>query len=163
MSARLAASPLRDDPITAHGLLAALGDASFPLELDRLEALAGGDPRPPAAAPLAFRFCFGEIPFQGHAERRDGRVVVTLEGTLGTLPFTIESARRRRRLGKLLVALRRRSGSRWAIDGRQRVTVRGEIALDMPLTPAAVVTGIVALLLRERRALDFVVAVAGED
>jgi hypothetical protein len=156
-SSALADPRLAENP--SHAFLAALRDAPMPLELDRIPLL--GAPEG-AGAPVAFRFCLDEVPFRARAERRDGRLAVTLEGELGVMPFTIESAARRRRLRRVVVAASRASGFGWTVDGRQRILVTGETLLDQPLTPAAVLTGVVTLLLRLRPYLALVVAVAGE-
>jgi hypothetical protein len=153
---RLAENPSR-------AFLVALRQAPMPLELDRIALLSAPEGAPSPAAPVAFRFCLDEVPFRARAERRDGRAAVTLEGELGVMPFTIESAARRRRLQRVVAAASRASGFGWAVDGRQRILVTGETTLDQPLTPAAVLTGIVALLLRLRPYLALVVAVAGEE
>ena len=143
------------------GIVATLGRAHIPLELDRLPAL-----RAAAAAaatePVAFRFCLDEVPFRARAERRDGRLVVVLEGELGVMPFTIEGARRRRRLRQFVRAAGRASGLEWTVDDRQRILVNGTTAVDMPLTPAGVMTGTVALLLRLRPYLALAIEIASE-
>jgi hypothetical protein len=147
----------------SHAFLAALRDTPMPLELDHIPALSapGGAAHP--AAPVAFRFCLDEVPFRARAERREGGIAVTLEGELGIMPFTIESAARRRRLRRVVAAASRASGFGWTVDGRQRILITGEMALDQPLTPAAVLTGVVTLLLRLRPYLALAVAVAGEE
>lgn len=143
-------------------MLAALGRFVPPFEIDRFGAAPEGiEPARPSGV-LDFRFCFAEVPFSARTERRNGRPVLTLTGDLGTLPFTIENARRRHRLRLVLDAAQRRSGLAWQITAHQAIRLCGEIDLDLPLTPVAVLAGAVTLLLKSRPYLDLVVAVAGE-
>ena len=82
------------------GLIASLGSVALPLEIDR--GLRPGDAGARPTGVLNFCFGFQDVPFQAHAERRDGRPWLTLTGDLGSLPFSIEHPRRRRRLLKVL-------------------------------------------------------------
>jgi hypothetical protein len=110
--------------------------------------------------PLVFRFCVGEVPFEARASWRDDRVMLSLAGALGTLPFTIESRQRRRRLAMVLAAARRGSGLAWTIDQRHEMRVTGDAELAAPVTPAALLGGVVELLLRCRPYLELLVAAA---
>src|SRR6185312_16267233 len=93
---------------TPRSMLAALSRFVPPFEIDRFGAAPDGiEPARPSGV-LDFRFCFSEVPFSARTERRDGRPVLTLIGDLGTLPFTIENARRRQRLRLVLDAAQRR-------------------------------------------------------
>jgi hypothetical protein len=112
--------------------------------------------------PLVFRFCVDEVPFEARALWRDNRVVLSLAGALGTLPFTIESGQRRRRLAMILAAAARGSGLAWTVDQRHEMTVAGDAELAAPVTPTALISGVVALLLRCRPYLELLVAAAAE-
>jgi hypothetical protein len=146
----------------APSVLAALGRFVPPFEIDRFGAAPEGTPPVRPSGVLDFRFCFAEVPFHARAERRQGRPMLTLSGDLGTLPFTIENARRRHRLRLVLAAAQRRSGLTWEVTAHHAIRLRGEIELELPLTPVAVLAGAVALLMKIRPYLDLVVAVAGE-
>src|SRR5216684_3017339 len=82
------------------GLIASFGRFMPPFEIDR--GLTPGDAGARPTGVLTFCFGFQDVPFQARAERRDGRPWLTLTGDLGSLPFSIENPRRRRRLLKVL-------------------------------------------------------------
>lgn len=159
-------SPALDAPdaarIAAGAILASLSRLRPPFEIDRDDHTIAGMPPARPSGVLAFRFCFDEVPFEARTERRDGRAVLSLRGDFGHLPFTIENARRRRRLRLALDAAERASGLRWEITGTQAIRASGEVDLCMPLTPTAVIAGAVTLLLRSRPYLELIAAVAGE-
>ena len=143
-------------------VVASLGRFEPPFEIDRFGASFGIGPARPSGI-LNFRFCFQEVPFQAHTERRDGRPVLSLTGDLGILPFTIENATRRRRLRKVLSAAKQASGLCWEIGADQCIRVTGEIDLGDTLTPTAVIAGATTLLLKSRPYLDLIIAVASES
>ena len=156
-----AAVPAPPDLAATGGALASLGRIAPPFELDRFGASFGrGAAR--ASGSLAFRFCFREVPFTASTERQADRPVLRIAGDLGYLPYTVENATRRRRLRKALAAARRASGLRWEITGRNVIRVGGEIDLGRRLTPASVIAGATALLLRTRPYLELIIAVASE-
>lgn len=149
--------------LAAPGLLASLSKLTLPLDASEFaHALSGVTQSEPSAA-IDFRFLFGEVAFRAHAEDRCERVVLTLVGDLGFLPFTIENSRRRRRLRNVLAAAQRGSGLRWEITPQHEIRVTGDVELARPLAPLAVITGAVTLLARGRPYLDLVVSVAGEE
>jgi hypothetical protein len=143
------------------GVVASLGRLALPFEIDRFGASFGLVPARPSGV-LKFHFCFNEVPFTARTERRHDRPVLSLTSELGHLPFSIENARRRRRLQKVLAAARHASGLRWEITPEHRIRASGEIDLGLPLTPTAVIAGATTLLLRSRPYLDLIVAVGGE-
>jgi hypothetical protein len=143
-------------------VLAALSRLAGPIEIDRVEgAIADLPPARPSGV-LRFRFCFREVPFEARAERRQERPVLCLTGDLGTLPFTIENAIRRRRLRKVLAAAELFSGLRWEVTPAQTIRASGEIDLGTALTPTAIIAGTATLLLQSRPYIDLITAVAGE-
>ncbi len=151
------------DPTDSAGLIATLANEKFPLALDWLSTDGRQSSRPAAGSVVAFQFVYDEVPFAAAVVRHDSRVLLKLTGSLGTLPFTIESASRRRRLGLVLAAARRSSGLRWAVTPRHEIEVNGEIELSQPLTPTAALSGAVALLLASRPYLNLMVEVGGES
>ena len=132
-----------------QGVIASIGSLEVPLELDRVRLFGRG-----GRQQLSFRFAFLEVPFACIAERQDGRPTLALSGDFGALPYTAEDPERRRTVQAVLAAARRRSGLRWAVTPRQQIEVKGDIALDLPLTPLALVVGTVTLLLRAKPYLE---------
>src|SRR5258708_6583918 len=147
-------------PLPLEGVLASLSRFEPPFEIDRFGASFGMGVRPSGV--LEFNFCFHEIPFRVRTERRNERPLLTLTGDLGILPFTIENARRRRRLRTVLAAARHGSGMSWEVTASHRIRVSGEIDLDLPLTPTAVIAGATTLLMASRPYLELIVSVGGE-
>lgn len=140
--------------------LASLGRFAPPFEIDRLGLLGGKPPKPTGV--LTFCFGFQDVPFQARAARREGRPFLTLTGDLGSLPFSIENPRRRRRLLKVLQAAQTGTTMQWEVNQDQRMRVTGEIELGLPLTPMAVVAGAATLLVHCRPYVDLIVRVANE-
>ncbi len=150
-----------DCAVAPRGLVAALGRNETPLEVDRLAAAFPDLAQVPRSI-TSFRFGFHEVPFQGRLERRGNRPVLTLIGDLGLLPFTIENARRRRRMLHIASTGPHATGMRWEITPQHEIRVQGEIELSVPLTVHAVIAGVASLLLRVSPYLDLFVEVAGE-
>jgi hypothetical protein len=155
-----ALKPGHNAPLPLHGVLASLSRFEPPFEIDRFGASFGMGVRPSGV--IDFSFCFKEVPFRGRTERRNERPVLTLTGDLGILPFTIENAPRRRRLRTVLAAARHSSGMLWEITQNHRIRVSGEVDLDLPLTPTAVIAGATTLLMASRPYLELIVSVGGE-
>jgi hypothetical protein len=160
MIAAPAPPALDPGPLPLQNVLAALSRFEPPFEIDRFGASFGMGVRPSGV--LEFSFCFGEVPFQARAERRNERPVLMLTGDLGILPFTIENARRRRRLRTVLAAARHGSGTSWEVTANHRIRVSGEVHLDLPLTPTALIAGATTLLMASRPYLELIVSVGGE-
>jgi hypothetical protein len=140
-------------------VLASLGQSGPPWEIDRGNAPPAGV-RPPG--PLRFTFGLHDVPFQARAERKAGKPVLTLVGDLGVVPFSIQNPRRRRRLLQVVAAAQRDSSLLWEVTPDQRISLTGEIDLNMPLTPTAVIAGATRLLLRCRPYVELIVAIASE-
>jgi len=56
-----------------------------------------------------------------------------------------------------------RSGLDWQVTPQQEIIVRGGISLALPLTPVAMVTGAVTLLLRTRPFLELLLETMSEE
>jgi hypothetical protein len=149
------------NPITHHAELISRLGSTLPIELDRLALPRTMGVAAPASG-IVFRFAYLDVPFTGRVERRGDGAVLRLSGDLGPLPFTIEAAQCRRRALRTLAAATRNTALDWHVSEKQGITVRGEIDLPRPLTPAAMVGGAVGLLLRGGRYLDLLVDVLGE-
>src|SRR5260221_13239067 len=136
------------------GLIASFGRFVPPFEIGR--GLPPGDAgaRPAGVLPL----CFGsqDVPFQARAERRQGRPWLTLTGDLGSLPFSIENPRRRRRLLKVLNGAQAGTTLNWEVNQDHRMRVIGDIELGLPLTPMAAVAGGATLLGPCRPSIDLI-------
>ena len=153
-------APGQDATLPLQGVLAAMSRFEPPFEIDRFGASFGMGVRPSGV--LEFNFCFKEIPFRGRTERRNDRPVLSLTGDLGILPFSIENARRRRRLRTVLTSAQHRSGMSWEIMANHRIRATGELYLDLPLTPTAIIAGATTLLMASLPYLELIVSVGGE-
>ena len=137
-----------------HGVVATLGSCPLPIELSQLHLFDAGDKEA-----ISFRFAFHDVPFSCTAERREGKPMLALVGDFGALPYTVEGAERRRSVQTILATAKRRSGLDWTVTRNQTIAVAGGIALDLPLTPRALVVGTVALLLRALPYLELLVEI----
>jgi hypothetical protein len=142
------------------GLIASFGRFVLPFEID--QGFAPGDASARPNGVLTFCFGFQDVPFQARAERRKGRPWLTLTGDLGSLPFSIENPRRRRRLLKVLSGAQAGTTLQWEVNQDHRMRVVGEIELGMPLTPMAVIAGAATLVVHCRPYIDLMVRVANE-
>src|SRR5438067_720695 len=138
-AAHIFADAGRADATVPTSVLASLGRLAGPIEIDRITGAMADLPPPRPSGVLRFRFCFREVPFEARAERRQNRPVLSLTGDLGTLPFSIEHAARRRRLRKVLAAAELFSGLRWEVTPAQTIRASGEIDLGAALTPTAII------------------------
>ena len=161
-SAHIFAGRASADPTVGESVLASFSRLAGPLEIDRADTGIANLPPARPSGGLRFRFCFREVPFEARAERRQNRPVLVLTGDLGTLPFSIESPARRRRLRKVLAAAGLFSGLRWEVTPAQTIRASGEIDLGTALTPTAIIAGTATLLLRSRPYIELITAVAGE-
>jgi hypothetical protein len=157
-----ALSILSNGAATPQDVIASLARLEPPFEIDRfglsfIKAAAHGPD-----TLLTFRFSFREVPFEGRARRRDGQPMLSLVGDLGYLPFTIENARRRRRMRTILEHALRGSGMRWELTSRNQIRISGDIVLGLPLTPTAMLAAVTTLLLRSRPYLELAVSIGGE-
>jgi hypothetical protein len=140
--------------------LASLGRSGPPWEIDRGSSLPAGVR---AAGPLRFSFGFCDVPFRARAERKAGKPVLTLIGDLGVVPFSIQNPRQRRRLLMVVAAAQQQDSSLlWEVTPDHRISLTGEIDLNMPLTPTAVIAAATTLLMRCRSYIECVVAIANE-
>lgn len=151
-------SPARDSTTDGRGPLASLADGKLPAVAAWLRL----DEDAPGAKPFTFRFCVNEVPFEATLVRWERRAVLSLTGALGVLPFTAESAQRRRRLALIVAAARRRTRLNWAVTGRQEIVVTGDIELTDRVTPTKALAGAISLMLRARPYADLIVSVNGE-
>ena len=153
--------PIAKPPVLAvdtRSLIAALDSGRLPPASDWLAV-----PALRAGNSAAFRFSYNEVPFLAQIRRANSRAVLSLTGEFGTLPYSIESLRRRRRLGQVLAAARRTSGLGWELTPRHEIRASCEAELADPPSPLAAVTAAIALLLKSRPYIELLVAVAGED
>ena len=148
-------------PITHHADLISRLGSTLPVELDRL-ALPGTMGIEAPSGQIVFRFVYLDVPFTGRVEGRGNGAVLRLTGDLGPLPFTVEAAQRRCRALRTLAAVTRDTKLDWRLSDKQAIAVAGEIELPRPLTPSAMVAGVVGLLLRGERHLRLLVDVLGE-
>jgi hypothetical protein len=147
---------------TLLGLIASLARFTPPFEIDRGIVQPGGAALVRPVGVLNFCFGYQDVPFRARAERRAGRPTLTLTGDLGSLPFSIENPRRRRRMLKVLAGAQDGTTLQWQVTADNRVFVQGEIELGLPLTPLAIIAGAATLLVHCRPYIDLVVQVANE-
>ena len=148
-------------PITHHSeLIRRLGPALSP-EFDRLELAQSMGLAEPVHG-IVFRFTYLDIPFTGEVERNANGAVLRLSGAIGPMPFTIEAPRRRQRALRALAAASVDTALDWCLSPTQELTVSGKIDVPRPMTPAAMVTGAVRLLLASGGYLGLLLEVLGE-
>jgi hypothetical protein len=133
-------------PLTAaDSIIGLLGRQPMPLEMDCLSSAA------PRRWTFAFRF--RDVPFTATVDGGDVPLL-TLRGSPGRLPYSIESKRRRQAACRVLDAARRATGLGWRVTEGQEIAVEGAVAIARPLTPTATLAAATLLLLKAQAHLD---------
>ncbi len=136
--------------------LAAIGDAPLAVEVNSIGVGSDGSltVTDPQERPVAFGFEFLGVHFSGGTRLVDGRPRLRLDSNLMALPYTIESAPARRRAFAIMDACRRLGCERIALSADRNVTARGEIAVEPPLTAAALIAATTRLVLELQPVLE---------
>ncbi len=148
--------------ITNHAELINRLGSTLPVELDRLSLQQTMGMGSSPTNQISFRFAYRDVPFAGRAERRGDAAALHLSADLGPLPFSAQGAVRRHRALRTLAAASQATGLDWRLSATQKITLAGETELPRPLTPAAMVVGVVGMLLRGERYLELLLDVLGD-
>jgi hypothetical protein len=97
---------------------------------------------------VAFRFSYREVPCTAISERRGSDSVLRLVCNFGPLPFTAEGAEPRRHVLQAIAAAKSDTGLDWRLSSAHSVVLMGDVPLQRQSTPAAMIAGVVAVLLR---------------
>jgi hypothetical protein len=112
---------------------------------------------------VAFRFSYREVPCTAIVERQEGSSILRLVGNFGPLPYTAEGAVQRRRALQVIAATKRQPGLGWHLSPTQSILFTGDFALPQPLTPPAMISGVVGLLLRADDYIGFLLEILGDS
>src|ERR1700710_1408437 len=135
------------DPSDTHSHTAALIDRLGLVPPPRLPPLVA----PSCDAPfrqVAFRFSYREVPCTAISEQRGSDAILRLVCNFGPLPFTAEGALPRRQMLQAIAAAKSDTGLDWRLSSGHSVVLMGDVAQNQPSTPAAMIAGVVAVLLR---------------
>jgi hypothetical protein len=115
-----------------------------------------------SARQLAFGFSYRELPYTATIERQESASVLRIVGNFGPLPYSAEGARPRRRTLQAMAAAKSDTGLDWHLSPTQEIIVAGEVTLQNPLTPSAMIAGVVGLLLRADAYTGLLLEILGE-
>jgi hypothetical protein len=100
-----------------------------------------------------FRFSYRQIPFSAHFRADDETSKLDVEGDIGPMPFSAESALARIELQTVLDAANAHLGEVFQVhDGRIRIV--GAMPVTPPVTAVGLVTAITLFLLKRRPYLE---------
>jgi len=99
---------------------------------------------------LDFGFEYRGIPFVVRAEASNQGTDLEIRANLGTLPFSAEDAERRATALAILNAASDDLGGRFRLDNNQHVVMVDVYRLDVPLTPAVLLTRTAELVLKTK-------------
>ncbi|WP_119459682.1 hypothetical protein [Rhodospirillaceae bacterium SYSU D60014] len=104
--------------------------------------------------PVTFQFAYLGIPFTAHTQTEDNRPVLHLKGEVGPAPYSAESISARRATHAILRASWSLPHGRLVAWPGGRISVTGRVPLPRPLTPVALISAAVSVLLDLRPYLD---------
>lgn len=108
---------------------------------------------------LDFGFEYRGIPFVVRASAQNQGTDMEIRANLGTLPYTAEDRERRATALAILDTAASDLGGRVRLTNEQRVVMSERYRFDEPLTPAALLTRAVELVLRTKPYLELLALV----
>jgi len=108
---------------------------------------------------IKFTFEYLGFLFAVRAAASEQRTNVRFHANLGNMPYTGESAERRRDAMNILWFAAAKLGGRVRMTPEQRILLTEEFWLDEPLTPTALMTCAAKLLLKAKPYLELLIAV----
>jgi hypothetical protein len=106
--------------------------------------------------PVNFTFkCCGHT-LTCRAGHQDGSAWLEVDGDLGAVPFTAESRDGRSAVIAVMIAAKLTDHRYFGISPDQRVKLRGEIPLFPPLTPTAILTGVIQFVTSVRPFIELI-------
>lgn len=103
---------------------------------------------------IEFGFQYRDIPFVVRAEAAGQGTAMEIRASLGDLPYTVEDPGRRMTAYAIVQAASKGLGGRIMLDGNQRIVLSERYQLDEPLTPQALLTRAVRLVLEAKPYLE---------
>jgi hypothetical protein len=124
-------------------------DHPLPVEINSLAVGADGELKlvDPLARPIAFTFKSQGATFTGGVKASAGGRVLGIAGTIGPMPYSVESAGARRDAFAILFASTMSQHTRLCLSMDRRISAVGEIGVEAPLTPKLLVAAAVRLVL----------------
>lgn len=126
-----------------------LAETAFPLEVNSLFVGTDGDLNhiDPRERPFGFTFeCLG-LSFTASTRVREGKLWLQLAAKVGPVPYTAESAERRRDVVAIIRSSSTLPHGRVGISRDRQIELSGELRLSEPLTPVHVVSAAAELVL----------------
>ncbi|HIJ63142.1 MAG TPA: hypothetical protein HPQ04_10670 [Rhodospirillaceae bacterium] len=137
-----------------------LGNERLPLDLHAVAADAEGRLAGAKARDIAFRFTYRHIPLSVRIRAGDSPVV-EIQGQIGPMPFSAESASARVTLTAVLAAANEHLGETFRVVGG-RIRISGTVAPDNPVTAVGLVTALTAFLLPRKPYLTIIDSVLAQ-
>ena len=100
--------------------------------------------------PVEFAFRCGGHAFSARAGRQQDAAWLEIEGEVGALPYSMQSREARSRAISVLIASKLTEHRYFGVSPDQRIKLRVELALEPPLTPAVILTGVVQFVVAVR-------------
>lgn len=107
---------------------------------------------------LTFRFSFGEVPVTGTLSLEAGGYRLSINATVGAIPFSGEDPAARKPLRTAIASMPGSDKGRIGIDRQQVVFIEGARSFTSPMNAVSVIAALVALMVDVRPLFDEVAA-----
>jgi hypothetical protein len=122
----------------------------MPPSLDIASAVTGAIANTDPGQPINFRFNYGEIPMLGNIMPKAESYELSVNATVGHIPYTAEDRDTRAILQAGINKLHHASSGAIHLNGQQAIIIRGDKNIEPPLTAVTVMSGLVSLMVQIR-------------
>ena len=123
-----------------------IGEMQLPLDISSIVHAQGGQLGSPVHPAFSFRFRYRDTAFTVRCQSGEERATAHVSATLGTMPFSAESAKGRQFLAQIIDGVNDHLGP-IITRSRGRILLEAELNLPAPITAVGLVSGLTRLLL----------------
>jgi len=123
-----------------------IGEMQLPLDISSIVHAQGGQLGTPVYPAFSFVFRYRDTAFTVRCQSGADQAVAHVSATLGTMPFSAESAQGRQFLAQILDGVNGHLGP-IITQSRGRILLNTELSLPAPITAVGLVSGLTRLLL----------------
>ena len=123
-----------------------IGEMQLPLDISSIVHAQGGQLGSPIHPAFSFVFRYRDTSFTVRCQSGDDQAAAHISATLGTMPFSAESAQGRQFLAQILHGVNDHLGP-IVTQSRGRILLGADLTLPAPITAVGLVSGLTRLLL----------------
>ena len=135
-----------------------IGEMQLPLDISSIVHAQGGQLGTPVHPEFTFRFRYRETAFTVRCKSAEDMAKARVSATLGTLPFSAESARGRQFLTQIVQGVTDHFGPIVSLS-QGRILLDTELQVPAPITAVGLIAGLTRLLLPLKPYLDLMAMV----